>query len=77
MTLRSCILAACFVLLLSCGAAFAAVTLEPRVQDRADCEKDCVAQCSNAPMKKFLCERRCKSECKKDIPSATDKKGRR
>jgi hypothetical protein len=50
---------------------------DPRVQDRADCEQDCMAKCANAPMKKFICERRCRSTCKKETPSATDVKPRK
>lgn len=73
MRILSCVLAMTFVLTTLCAPAVAA---EPRVQDRATCEEACVAQCAQAPMKKFLCERRCRNNCKKDIPSATDKKRR-
>lgn len=67
------LLSALVLVLLLAAPALAAA---PLVQDRVDCEEACVKKCASAPMKKFLCERRCRSECKKQIPSATDVKPR-
>jgi len=47
---------------------------EAKALDRGSCEQSCIDKCPSVPMKKFLCEKRCRNQCKKDFPSVTDKK---
>ncbi len=65
---------AALILGLSVNTVSAADEPVPRVGSRGECEEHCIAACPNVPVKKLICEKRCKRRCKQEYPSVLDKK---